>query len=145
MMMSTPRATVCTKIGMKTVFAVVIAIFAMFSGCAVEQTTSIRIKGSAIPPQTSILKATPVEIEMSVENIGNATRFVKVSASGSEGMDIKKVDRDEFTLKPGEIRVVSFIGILKKDALPGKYIVELSAFADGDAAKTTVEVRVVKD
>jgi len=135
-----------STISMKKVLALAAAaLFAVLSACIVEQTSGIRVKGSAVPPQISILNAAPVEIEMSVENIGNATKFVKVDAAGSEGIDIKKVDRDEFTLKPGEIRLVTFIGVLKKDALPGKYIVELSAFADGDAAKTTVEVRVVKD
>jgi len=122
-----------------------LVLLALFSACTVEQTAAIRIKGSAIPPQTSISKAAPVEIEANVENTGNTTKFVKVTASGSEGIDVKKMDRDEFTLKPGEVRVVTFIGILKKDALPGKYIIELSAFADGSAAKTEVEVRVTKD
>lgn len=114
------------------------------SACTISSSKTLRIRGSAIPPQISILEPREVQIDVNVENIGNETQKVIVSAEGSEGIEIESSSKNIFRLKPGEARIVTFIAKLTKDALPGVYKIELYAQTEKETARTSVEIKVNK-
>ena len=114
------------------------------AACTISSSKTLRVRGSAIPPQVSLSEPRNVEIEVSVENIGNETQKVVVAAEGSEGIEIESASKNAFNLKPGESRVVTFVAKLMKDALPGIYKIEIYAKTETEIEKTSVEIKVNK-
>ncbi len=110
----------------------------LLSGCSMGGSRDIVLRGNVDPGQVSLDKMLPVAIEASVENVGNTTETISVDVGGSEGLIVEKPDRTTFTLKPGESRVVIFIGRLEETAVPGKYRIEITAGPQGSGAVTEV-------
>lgn len=128
----------------RAILLIVLMLLILSAACTVGKTKTLRVRGSAIPPQISLSEPRSVEIDVNVENIGNETHRVVVSAEGSEGIEIESASKNAFNLKPGEARVVTFIAKLMKDALPGIYKIEIYARTEKEIEKTTVEIKVNK-
>ncbi len=115
-------------------------------GCTIGVSQDIRLRGSVNPSQVSLDRKVPISIEASVENIANSTETISVDVVDTEGLSVQKPERTTFTLKPGESRVVIFIGILEDTAVPGKYRIEIAAETeDGEMSNEVVFLRVVAE
>lgn len=112
--------------------------FLVLAGCTIGASQTIRLKGNVNPGQISLDKRMPVSIEATVENIGNSTETVTVDVEETEGLDVEKPERREFTLKPGESRVVVFQGTLEERAVSGKYRIEITAATKGGGTVSEV-------
>lgn len=111
---------------------ILLALF-LIAGCTVGTTHNMRLRGNVNPGQISLDKRMPVSIEASVENIGNSTETITIDAADdTQGISIEKPERTSFTLKPGESRIVVFIGTLEETAPPGKYRIDITATTKGD-------------
>ncbi len=118
----------------------------LITGCTLGTANTIRLKGTANPGQISLDKRMPVAIEATVENIANSTETVTVDVDDTEGLSVTKPERTQFTLKPGESRVVIFTGKLDETAVPGKYRIEISAVTQrGDHVTELVYLNVVAE
>jgi uncharacterized membrane protein len=115
-------------------------------GCTIGTTSTIRLKGNVDPAQISLDKRIPVSIEANVENIANSTETVTVDVEETEGLSIEGPERTTFTLKPGESRVVIFVGKLEEAGVPGEYRIDISAKTrEGDRVTEVVFLNVVAE
>lgn len=100
-------------------------------GCTVGTEHVIRLRGNVYPSRIALDSTEPVTIEASIENIGNSSHTVTVSAEdNTQGINIIMPERTVFTLKPGESRVVLFEGHLDEAAAPGRYRIDVLAKTD---------------
>lgn len=118
--------------------ALAVLLVLLVSGCSMGASPDIVLKGKVDPGQVSLDKRLPVQIQASVENVGNSTETISVDVDGSEGLIVEKPQRTVFTLKPGESRVVIFTGTLEETAVPGKYRIEITAVPQGGGAVSDV-------
>jgi uncharacterized membrane protein len=131
---------------MKVKGLIALAAVFMFIGCTVGTAHNIRLKGNVNPAQISLSKRTSASIEASVENIGNSTETVSVDVVETEGLSVMKPERATFTLKPGEVRIVTFTGTLEETAVPGTYVIEIIADAkSGGTVRERVSLKVVAE
>jgi uncharacterized membrane protein len=116
------------------------------AGCIVGTADTVRLKGNVNPAQISLDKRAPVSIEANVENIANLTETVSVDVEDTEGLSIVKPERTTFTLKPGESRVVIFMGTLDEAGVPGEYRIDIYAETkNGDVVNEVVFLNVVAE
>ncbi len=127
---------------------IAIVLFALLvtSGCTLGSSNNLKLSGEVVPSKISLDESKVILLEASVKNDGTSTETITIDVVKTEGVDVKRPDRTQFTLKPGESRVITFEASLTSDAVEGDYILEVAVQSQsggyvGDRAK----LRVVKN
>ena len=125
---------------------VFIFILIIASGCLLSSDKQgIKLESEIVPSKISLDEAQPLTLEARVTNIGHAKETITAEVIATEGLDVSTPERTEFTLKPGESRIITFDATLKKDAVPGDYIIDIQVKTDtGEVITGVAKLRVTQ-
>ncbi|MFQ5974720.1 MAG: hypothetical protein ACE5J5_00170 [Candidatus Hydrothermarchaeales archaeon] len=125
--------------------AIILLAVLVTSGCTIGRAKNLKLNGEVVPSKISLDESQPIVLEATVENGGTATETIIIDVVKTEGVDVKRPERTQFTLKPGESRVVTFEASLTSDAVPGDYILEVTVQSQsGEYVGDRAKLRVVK-
>ncbi len=126
--------------------AIVLFAILVTSGCTLSSSNNLKLSGEVVPSKISLDESKVILLEASVKNDGTATETITIDVVKTEGVDVKRPDRTQFTLKPGESRVITFEASLTSDAVQGDYILEVVVQSQsGEYVGDRAKLRVVKN
>ncbi len=129
----------------KACIAILLIVLLATTGCTIGNTKNLKLSGEVVPSKISLDNTQPISLEATVKNDGTATETITIDVVKTEGVDVKRPDRTQFTLKPGESRVITFEASLTSDAVPGDYILEVTVQSQsGEYVGDRAKLRVVK-
>ncbi|MFQ6135740.1 MAG: hypothetical protein ACE5PM_00990 [Candidatus Hydrothermarchaeales archaeon] len=131
---------------MRRLYAVLILLAIVLSvGCTIGSTQNLKLTSEVVPSKISLDNPEAMQLEATIRNVGTSTETITIDVIKTEGVDVEKPERTEFTLKPGESRMVTFGSTLASDAVPGDYVLEVYVQSrSGEYVGDRAKLRVVK-
>ncbi len=131
---------------MRALVLIFMLFIALVSGCLLSNgKQGIKLESEIVPSKVSLEEAQPLILEARVTNVGNVKETITAEAIATEGLNVSQPERTEFTLKPGESRIITFDATLMKDAVPGDYIIDIQVkTGTGEVITGVAKLRVVQ-
>lgn len=128
----------------KQAFALMfISLLLLSAGCVSKGKYSVKLDINVVPSKVSLESPEEISIEASVRNVGSSAIVIDADVVGTEGLQVTKPQRTNFTLKPEDSRTIIFTANLSSDAVPGDYVIDVRVKTDkGEVVEEKAKVRV---